>query len=280
METFQSLTEARQGSIPSVMSSQPDISLEQVDGTVDEHAVDHVAEARQRARDVLSCEAHLGDVDDWRQAAVKARDAVVLLWLIWVGLQGFGVTEHVGPILVAAGLGIALYLGMSSAVATQVRLRYLETELQRERREIKEQPEHEREEVRALYAAKGFREPLLSQITDVLCADDDRLLKVMMEEELGLFIHHVNHPLLVGLWNAAGGAVGALVLAVPVCFQETSATLAWMPAATAGMLMCIGVLTGRVTRRPVVPVVAIWLFAAAVAGGVTYFLADLLGGVS
>ena len=261
------------------MDTEADTAVGGLDEPAGGHAVDHVAEARQRARDVLSCESHLGEVDDWRQATVTARDAVILLWIIWLGLSGFGVREHVGPILVAAGMGVALYLGMAGAVATHVRLHYLETELERERREIREQPEHEREEVRALYAAKGFREPLLSQITDVLCADDDRLLKVMMEEELGLFIQHVNHPLLVGLWNAAGAAVGALWLAIPVCFQEPGGTLVWMPAASAAMLTAVAVATGKLTGRPVVPIVATWWFAAGVTGGVTYFLADLLGGV-
>lgn len=265
-------------SVSFLMHSEADTAVGSWDEPHGGHAADHVAEARQRARDVLSCESHLGEVDDWRQATVTARDAVILLWVIWLGLSGFGVREHVGPILVAAGMGIALYLGMAGAVATQVRLRYLERELERERREIQSQPEHEREEVRALYAAKGFREPLLSQITDVLCADDDRLLKVMMEEELGLFIQHMNHPLLVGLWNAAGAAVGALLMAMPVCFQRSESTLVWMPAATAAMLMGVAVATGKLARRPVVPIVATWWFAAGVAGGVTYFLADLLGG--
>ncbi|MEE9293467.1 MAG: VIT1/CCC1 transporter family protein, partial [Phycisphaerae bacterium] len=159
---------------------------------------DHITEARQRARIVFSGESHLGEVDDWRQAIIAARDGIILIWIFWIAMHGAGVTDAAGPILVCAGLGIAVHLGVASGIATRLRLHHYESELERERREIIDTPEHEREEVLALYAAKGFHEPLLTQIADTLCADDDRLLKVMMEEELGLFIQYINHPLLVG----------------------------------------------------------------------------------
>jgi len=245
-------------------------------------AVEHITEARARAREVLGCESHLGDVDDWRQAWVTARDAIVLLWLVWVALDGFGVEQAVGPILLCAGVGMALYLGIASGVATHVRVRYLESELERERREIEEDPEHEREEVRALYAAKGFREPLLSQVTDVLCADDDRLLKVMMEEELGLFIQHMNHPLLVAVWNAAGAAAGTLFLAGPTFWVRSDIMVWWMPGVTAGLVTVIGIVTARLTRRAAVPIIGVWLAATAFTGAVTHFLSHLIadwGGV-
>ena len=247
------------------------------DGSLD-HVADHVSEARRRAREVLSCEPHLGDVDDWRQATVTARDGVVLLWLIWVAMRGFGAAEAAGPVLVSAGLGISVYLGVASAVATRIRLRYLESELDRERREIRDHPESEREEVRALYAAKGFDDPLLTQNTDELCADDDRLMKVMMEEELGLFIQEVNHPLLVCLWNTAGAVIGTLLLAVPVCFQQQATANIWMPVGTVIILVWIAVVTARLTGRSLIPMLAIWLSTAGFAAGLTHFLAELWSG--
>ncbi len=239
---------------------------------------DHVSDARHRARQILSGEAHLGDVDDWRQALISARDGLILVWVIWVGMRGMGVTDHAGRILVSAGLGISLYLGMTTAIATRLRLRYYESELDRERREIRDRPEHEREEVRTLYAAKGFQGALLERVTDVLCADDDRLLKLMMEEELGLFIHHINHPLLVGVWNGLGAAGATLLLATPICFQMPISTEVWMPSSVAILLVALAVTSARVTHRGVVPVMASWLAAAGLTGGFTYFAAEFLAG--
>lgn len=261
-----------------IPSSPPQPSTDQSPDQAIDFVHDHLSEARQRARDVLSGESHLGSVDDWRQAVVTARDTIMLTWLIWVAMRGLDVTADAGAILVAAGLGIAFYLGIAAAVATRVHLRYLEQELERERCEIRDNPEHEREEVRALYAAKGFSDPLLTEVTDILCADDDRLLKLMMEEELGLFIHHVNHPLLVGLWNGAGAAAGALLLAVPVCFQHPDITLGWMPAGTCTLLLAIAAFNAYSTRRSLFPLWALWLAIAAMTGGATYYLAAIIGG--
>ncbi len=241
---------------------------------------DHLTDARSRARDVLSGETHLGEVDDWRQALVTARDGAMLIWLVWVAMRGLDITASTGPVLLAAGLGISIYLGIATSVATRLRLRYCESELERERSEIESNPEEEREEVRALYAAKGFSEPLLGRITDILCADDDRLLKLMMEEELGLFIRHINHPLLVGIWNGAGAAIATIVLALPVCFQVPASTDFWMPGATSALFVVLAIASARVTYRSVVPVVAVWLGLAVVAGGFTYYFAAFLAGRS
>lgn len=239
---------------------------------------DHVAEARLRAQQVLGGEAHAGNVDDWRQAIVTARDALIVIWITWVALLGFGAAEHGGPIMVSAGLGLSIFMGIAKGLATRAQVRHFETELARERREIRETPEHEREEVMALYAAKGFQEPLLTQITDTLCADDDRLLKVMMEEELGLFTRHINHPLLVGMWNATGAAIATLILALPVCFQDSAFTRIWMPVGGAAILLIAALLHARASQRESVPLATTWLVTAAVSGGVTYFLAALLAG--
>ena len=261
--------------------TEPTPNALQSDSSLKTHAdeiADHVAEARDRARHVLGGEAHLGSIDDWRQAIVTARDGVIVIWVTWVALLGFGAVEHAGPILVSAGLGISIFLGIAKGLATRAQVRYYESELERERREIREDPEHEREEVRTLYAAKGFQEPLLTQIADTLCADDDRLLKVMMEEELGLFTRHVNHPLLVGLWNTAGAMIATLLLAVPVCFRSGASSQLWMPAGGAVILVVAAIAHARAGRREIAPLATAWLVTALICGGVTYFMAALLAG--
>ena len=55
-----------------------------------------------------------------------------------------------------------------------------------ERFEIAHHRGQEKEELTELYALKGFKGELLDQVINVLMADDNRLLSVMLEEELGL----------------------------------------------------------------------------------------------
>ncbi len=239
---------------------------------------DHVSDARRRARQVFGSEAHLGAVDDWRRTIVSARDALILIWMIWLALQGFGSPPWGSLLLVALAIALALLMGISTGRSTYLQVQYYETELERERTEIRESFAHECEEVRVLYAAKGFREPLLGQIVDTLTADEDRLLKIMMEEELGLSIQHINHPLLVGLWNFAAAAMAGLALALPVVWLSAGAARVWMPAGGAALMGVIAMIAARVTRRSAVEIFATGVIMAAITGGVAYLLAEALAG--
>jgi len=240
---------------------------------------EHISDARQRARRMLGGEVHPGETDDVSQALIRARDGVLLVWMLWVVLTGFAIQDEAGAILVAAGVGFALLQGLAAGLATRARVEYYESELQRERHEIQTTPEHEREEVRVLYASKGFRPPLLDQIVDTLCADDDRLLKVMLEEELGLFLHHVNHPVLVGLWSGGGALAGALALAVPVLLLEPAAARVWIWTGGLGLTGVLAVWSSWGHGRAI-PRLASWLIIGGATGGAVHFLAHLLAGTA
>ena len=237
-------------------------------------AADHVTEARQRARQVLAGESHIGAVDDWRRALVSARDALIFIWLAWVALNGFGDPPFTGWMLVALAVALALLLGISTARSTHAQVQYYAAELDRERTEIRTNFEHEREEVRELYAAKGFRDPLLEQIVDTLSADDDRLLKVMMEEELGLSLYHVNHPLIVGLWNFGGAVVAGLALALPTALLSPDSTHWWMPLGGSALLAGVSWVSARATGRSMMEFFAVGVVMAVVTGGVAYALSQ------
>jgi len=238
--------------------------------------VDHVAEARLRARNMLSGEAHVGDVDDWRQSLVSARDALVLLWITWAMLYGFGQPDFTADMLIILAIVSALMYGISTGRSTHAKIQYYTAELERERTEIRENFDHECEEIQALYAAKGFQEPLLSQIVETLSADEDRLLKVMMEEELGLQMYHMNHPLLVGCWNAGSALLAGIVLALPIQWLAIESVRLWMPIAGAVLLMILSIISAFTTQRKAIEFFAVGLITAVVTGGVALYLARWL----
>ena len=239
-------------------------------------AADHVAEARLRARQVLAGESHLGDVDDWRRMLISARDSLVLIWVIWVMLYGFGHPPFTGVMLLVLAIALAVLFGISTARSTYTQVQYYATELDRERAEIRDHFDDECEEVRALYAAKGFQEPLLSQIVDTLTADDDRLLKLMMEEELGLSMYHINHPLIVGLWNFSAALVAGCSLAFPVLFFSQPAVHQWMPIGGAVLLGIVSFISAKATGRAMIEFFTVGVIMAIVTGGVAYLLAQWL----
>lgn len=241
---------------------------------------DHLTEARLRARRMLSGESHVGAVDDWRRALISARDALILIWLIWLALHGFGDPPFSGLMLSAMAIGLALLVGMSTARSTHSQVEYYTAELERERGEIRDNFEEECEEIRALYAAKGFREPLLDQIVQTLAADDDRLLKVMMEEELGLAMYHINHPLIVGVWNFGAALAAGLALAVPVCFLNADLAHWWMAIGGSVLLLIVSGIAAMATQRGALEFFTVGMIMAGVSGGVVYFLAQWLAAMT
>lgn len=82
-----------------------------------------------------------------------------------------------------------------------------------EQQEIEHNRAQEREELKTLYQAKGFEGKLLDEVIDVLMADSDRLLRVMLQEEIGFRLHENEHPLTQGIGALFGVIVsGILVL--------------------------------------------------------------------
>jgi len=124
--------------------------------------------------------------------------------------------------------------------------------------EVDHLPEKEREEIREIYARKGFEGDLLDKVVDTITADKERWIDVMMKEELEMvedtrsplasaaatfasFVVVGTVPLLAfvvhAFWNPSG-----LHLAAPL-------TLFWIAAAmtSVGFVM-IGWMKSRVTN--------------------------------
>jgi len=153
-------------------------------------------------------------------------------------------------------------------LACKYKVRALTSYLKEERFEIENHRPQEREELEALYAAKGFKGALLEEVLDVLMADDDRLLKVMIEEEMGLNLENCEHPLKVG----SGAALGVL-LAVMLLFVTTwlspkfgLATLAVLMIGTSGMYIA------KLQKNESIPAFVWNLGFAILTYGTVYFL--------
>lgn len=150
------------------------------------------------------------------------------------------------------------------------RLERLHRMLEQERYKIEHHYQQERDELRILYAAKGFEGKLLEEVLDVLMADNEKLLKIMIEEELGFSFATIEHPLKQGL----GALVGVLAASL-LCF---ACFFAWPEyGIVLGSAISIGIasaVTAFMTQNETIPAI-IWNLGLAILSiGTVYFLLE------
>lgn len=172
-------------------------------------AEDHVRQAAQKGI-AFTAETHGAEIPGTISSFFDAaKDSVIAGLLVWAA------TEH-WTALVVFSCGWVIWKGGLRALMAWARLERLHRLIEEERWEIEHHRGQERMELEALYARKGFSGKLLTEVVDVLMADEDRLLQVMLEEELGLTLETYDHP----LKQATGAFLGAFCTLFFLCISS------------------------------------------------------------
>jgi VIT1/CCC1 family predicted Fe2+/Mn2+ transporter len=154
----------------------------------------------------------------------------------------------------SVSMGLGAYLGAKSE------REYYEKELGRERREIRDMPHEEREEIRQIYRRKGFEGEELEMVVNRITADKERWLKIMMHEELGFTQSVFLPPLRAGLGVGLSYMVGAIFPLAPYFVLERPAALFASMGLTVAVLFGVGAAKSSITQR------AWWKSGAEMAG--------------
>lgn len=231
-------------------------------------AVAHVAEAQ--AQGIISAaEIHGVEIPGYLSSgADAARETALVLLLIWILLQPFFIPFTLTvKMLVVFSLGWLLWKSGRSAWFGWTRLERLHRILEQERWEIQHHRQQERSELKALYAAKGLEGKLLDDVIDVMMADDNRLLRIMVEEELGLTLASTEHPLQQGLGAAFGCLLSSLACLLGL-FLYSSAGIVTVAACIVGLS---GFILAYYSENRLIPAVIWNVGLAALACGTVYF---------
>jgi hypothetical protein len=175
-------------------------------------AIRHVVEAQAKGI-IAASEIHGTEIPGSISAATdSARTTAIILLLLNLLLihSHFTLRQTLLSFIIFI-LGWFIWSVGRSAWLGWSRLERLHRVLEEEHWEIEHNREQERDELKALYQAKGFEGQLLEDVMDVLMADGDRLLKIMIEEELGLSLEVHEHPLKQSLGAAIGIFLTALL---------------------------------------------------------------------
>ena len=176
---------------------------------------------------------------DWIYGGI---DGTITTFAIVAGVVG---AELPGAVVLVLGLanliadGFAMGAGNYSATKAEVddygRL------LAIERKHIALEPSGEREEIRQIFALKGFSGAELERIVEVIAADEDLWARTMAVEEYGLS-PAVKSPMLAALNTSAAFGLCGLV---PLASYLIAYSLAWCVLATGMVFFAIGATKSR-----------------------------------
>lgn len=181
----------------------------------------------------------------WLRAAVLgANDGIVSTASLIVGVAAAGgsaesilIAGIAGLVAGAMSMAAGEYVSVSSQADTE------RADLERERRELATDPEHEHAEMTAIYMARGLDAELASQVATQLMAHD--ALAAHARDELGISAALTARPVQAALASAVTFAVGAALPLMIVLLVPLSA-LIW--AVSVGSLLFLALLGSLAAR--------------------------------
>jgi VIT1/CCC1 family predicted Fe2+/Mn2+ transporter/rubrerythrin len=128
---------------------------------------------------------------------------------------------------IATAIASALSMGSGAYLATKSEREVYQAEMERERREIEENPEEEREEMELFYQLKGFSPEESKKMAAKLAEQPEHFLQTIAHEELGLSERAFPNP-----WRSAASATlstagGAFIPVIPYFWLSGMEALVW-----------------------------------------------------
>jgi VIT1/CCC1 family predicted Fe2+/Mn2+ transporter len=214
-------------------------------------AAQHTPEAIRERITGAKSHSYIGDF------VFGAVDGCVTTFAVVAGVAGADLPQGV-LVVIVLGLANLLADGFSMAAGNFLGTRSERHMLDRMRRteemHIERVPDAEREEIRQIFAEKGFDGKLLEDIVKVITRDRRRWIDTMLTEEWGLQLH------LPSPWKAASATFTAFFLAGLVPLLPFLLPVAWSRAsmfaassvATAATFVLVGMAKGLVVQRSLI----------------------------
>ena len=234
---------------------------------------EHLKDARRRGT-IATTETHGAEMPGHLAAgADSAKNTAISLFLVWVILEQFGIpSANIFTVLVIFSFGWVIWMIGRSASLGWARLERLHRLIEQERWEIEHHRQREKEELREMYLAKGFSGKLLDEVVDVLMADDNRLLHVMLEEELGLSVEAYEHPLKQGV----GAATGTILTTLVSLLGFYAYPAFGLPLFAGAVFVISAMISAKVEKNRLIQATVWNVSIALLTLGVAYFLSQLL----
>jgi vacuolar iron transporter family protein len=210
-----------------------------------------ISEPQSRLDSMLRREKWHGKSGSWIGDAIYGiNDGLTAVFGIVAGVAGYS-TDH--NFIVAAGLSgalaSALSMGASAYLANKAEREVFEAEISRERGEIEQNPEEEREELELFYQLKGFTEEESRALVERMAKNPDQFLRTLGQEELGLSEERLPNPTFSAVVGTVSTALGALVPVFPFFFLVGTMGIAVSAVISIAAHFAVGASKSLVTLR-------------------------------
>jgi len=195
-----------------------------------------------------------------------------------------GATHANGQFVLLSGfatmIASALSMGSGAYLATKSEREVYEAELNRERKEIAENPEEEREELELFYQLKGFSEEEAKTMVARLAEQPEQFLKTLAHEELGLSEETFPNEWKSAVSASVSTAIGAAVPVLPFLFSHGTTALVISLIVSTLAHFAVGaskvIVTGRSWLKSGMEMTLIGLGEAAVTYAIGLLIAPML----
>ncbi len=209
----------------------------------------------------------------WISGAIYgANDGLAAVFGIVAGVSG---ATGGGSAVLTAGLAGAIASALSMAtgafLAERSEAEVMAANVERERQEILEHPEEEKEELSLFYQLKGIDPQTADALAERLGEHPDAMLKALAVEEFG-GIEHPGDPVQASVAAGVSTGLGAIIPVIP--FMFTTGTVAMVAAAIVSLVahFLVGAAKSLVTLRTWWSSGLEMTLAGVIVGGATYLV--------
>ena len=205
-------------------------------------------------------------------------DGVVTTFAVVAGVVGASLSVNIILILGFANLfadGFSMAVGNYQASKTQQE--YIRMKRQHEEYSIDNDAEQEKQEIREIYAKKGFKDELLDEVVRIITARRKVWIDTMMREELGL-IEDERRPLNTAFSTFVGFNLIGLIPLLPfviifVFDTEINEDAFWYSVIfTEIAFFLVGMIKGKIIQKPLIRSGLNTMIIGGIAASVAYFV--------
>ena len=211
-----------------------------------------------------------------RAAVLGANDGIVSVAGLVMGVAGATTNRH--AILVAGVAGLvagALSMGTGEYVSVSTQRDTERALIEKETRELAEEPEEELAELVSMYQQKGLSAPLARKVAEELTEED--ALRAHLDVELGIDPDELTNPWHAAVASMLSFTVGAILPVLTILLFSPALRAVVTVVAVTLALAGTGLLSARIGGARVRPAVVRNVAGGLLAMAVTYGIGMLVG---